>query len=296
MKLPSFDPAAPVFAFAKYDGAGNDFVLVDDPGAAFPTAPAAIAALCDRHTGIGADGLILLRPPTDPAAADVRMAFYNSDGSSAAMCGNGGRCLAAFAHAQGRAPAALRIQTPVGILSATVQSPTLVTLQLPPPSHERLGLPLDFDGRHYVLHHLDTGVPHAVLFLPADSAPAALDTFPVDAFGRFVRNHPLFAPDGANVDVVLPDPAARTLRIRTYERGVEAETLACGTGATAAAVLALRLSLLGGTADAPVRVCPRLPTALSVRVRPDNPSTVFLTGPVHNAFDGTAARPEGQGG
>ena len=291
MKIPPFDPDAPTFAFAKYDGAGNDFILVSDPDSAFPTAPGGIAALCDRHTGIGADGLILLRPPSDSVAADVRMVFFNSDGSPASMCGNGGRCIAAFAHDQECAPANLRLQTAAGILSATIHSPTLVTLQLPPPSRERLNLALDFDGQPYVLHHLDTGVPHAVYFLPDGATPADLENFPLDTFGPFVRNHPLFAPDGANVDVVFADSAARTLRIRTYERGVEAETLACGTGATAAALLALRLNLLDPSTDAPVTVRPRLPTSLSVRVLPDNPSTVFLTGPVHRSFTGTAPNP-----
>lgn len=288
MKLPPFDPAAPTFAFAKYDGAGNDFILIDDPASAFPAFSSDIAALCTRHTGIGADGLILLRPPTDFDAADVRMVFFNSDGSPAAMCGNGGRCLAAFAHFQERAPASLRIQTAVGILSAVVHSPSLVTLQLPPPACERLNLSLDFSGHRYFLHHIDTGVPHAVYFLPAGSPSSDLDDFPLDSFGPFVRNHPLFAPDGANVDVVLPDPATRTLHIRTYERGVEAETLACGTGATAAALLSLRLNILDPDSDAPVQVCPRLHTTLSVRVLPSDPSSVFLSGPVHHAFDGTA--------
>lgn len=288
MKIPSFDPTVPAFPFAKYDGAGNDFILIHDPASAFPVFPADIAALCDRHTGIGADGLIILRPPANPAIADVRMVFLNSDGSPAAMCGNGGRCLAAFAHAQECAPATLRIQTAVGILTAIIHSPELVTLQLPPPTSERLNLSLDFASHRYYLHHVDTGVPHAVFFLPAGSPVSDLDNFPLDTFGPYVRNHSLFAPDGANVDVVLPDPATRTLHIRTYERGVEAETLACGTGATAAALLSLRLNILDPASDAPVQVCPRLPTTLYIRVLPTDSSAVFLTGPVHNAFTGTA--------
>jgi len=266
-------------------GAGNDFVLVDDWACAFDPGDAPrVAALCDRRTGIGADGLILLRPPR-PAVpgAHVRMVFRNSDGSPAAMCGNGGRCLARFAFESGRAPASMLLDTDAGPLAAEVLPDASVRLQLPPPAGERLALSATILDRPATLHAIDTGVPHALFFLPPSATPADLAAFPLVPFGRAVRHHPLFAPAGTNVDVALVDPASAAIRLRTYERGVEDETGACGTGAVAAATLARRLGLL----DAPsVTVLPASATPLLVSFPPDSPSP-RLTGPAVVAFRGT---------
>lgn len=297
--IPPFTPSARQIPFAKFHGAGNDFILVDDPEAAFPDPDAAfIARLCARRTGIGADGLILLRPSTPDGAAAARMCFFNSDGSRAALCGNGLRCLAFFTYLQRRAPAAMRLQTDAGLLSAELLSlepvsgaagdapPAVasVRVQLPPPADERLSLSLDFGDASFQLHHLDTGVPHAVHFLaPAD--PSVLAAFPLATFGPFVRHHALFAPAGANIDVCLPIPPS-TLHIRTYERGVEAETLACGTGATAAACLAARLGLLDPTR--PITVLPALGTPLVVTPPTAASPSPYLLGPAHLAYAATA--------
>ena len=281
-----YDPSLATFSFAKMHGAGNDFVLVDDPRAAFPTAAAAIASLCDRRTGIGADGLIILRPPTDAFQADIRMVFFNSDGSAAAMCGNGGRCLAAFAYAQRRAPAQMRMETPVGILSADILAAGNVRLQLPSPTARRLRETLEFEGRAYEMHHLDSGVPHAVHFLPAGATETDLAAFPVVRFGRFARHHSLYAPAGANVDIALMVSPQKVL-LRTYERGVEDETGACGTGAVATVCLGIALGLL--SPSLPVEVVPTLRIPLAVELPPDG--RPLLTGPATVAFTGTASLP-----
>ena len=266
--------------FTKMHGAGNDFVLVDDWPAAFTPAPAAIAAICSRRRGVGADGFILLRPPSTPDA-HVRMLFYNSDGSRAAMCGNGGRCLARFAVETGHAPDVLRVETDAGILDAALLAPSLVRLQLPPPRPTVPPLSLDTPAGPLTFHSLDTGVPHAVAFLPPSATPADLDALPLPALGPLVRRHPHYAPAGTNVDFALPDPASSALRLRTYERGVEAETEACGTGAVAAALLAASLRLLP---PGPVTVHTAGGTLLTVDPSPTAP---HLTGPAEISFRGT---------
>lgn len=279
----AYDPQNPSFSFAKMHGAGNDFVLVDDPTSAFPTDAAAIASLCDRRTGIGADGFILLRPPTDARQADIRMTFFNSDGSAAAMCGNGGRCLAAFAFAQGRAPKKMRMETPLGILAGEILDAGNVRLQLPSPTARRLRESIDFEGRPYEMHHLDSGVPHAVHFLPVGSTEADLEAFPVVRFGLFARHHSLYDPAGANVDVALVVSPEKVF-LRTYERGVEDETGACGTGAVATVCLGIALGRLSPTR--PVEVVPTLRMPLAVELPADG--RPLLTGPATVAFTGTA--------
>ncbi len=279
----AYVPDHSTFPFAKMHGAGNDFVLVDDPQEAFPADAATIASLCDRRTGIGADGFILLRPPTAGAEADIRMGFFNSDGSPAAMCGNGGRCLAAFAFAQGRTPRKMRMETPAGILAAEVMDGGDVRLQLPSPTARRLRERIEFEGRPYEMHHLDSGVPHAVHFLPEGATEADLAAFPVVRFGRFARHHSLYAPAGANVDVALAVSPEKVF-LRTYERGVEDETGACGTGAVAAVCLGIALGRLSPAL--PVEVVPTLRMPLAVELPADG--RPLLTGPATVAFTGTA--------
>ncbi len=255
------------FSFWKMHGAGNDFILVDDRTATFPVHDVGfIARLCDRRRGIGSDGLLLIQPS---ASADFRMRFFNPDGSAADLCGNGARCLARLAHEIGAAPAAMRIETAAGLVRAEILSP-LVRLHLPAPKDWRLNLSIAWAGRDWPLHFVNTGVPHAVCPV-ADLA--AID---VPALGAFIRRHPLFAPAGTNADfihVAGPDAVA----IRTYERGVEAETLACGTGIVAAALVAEKL----GWVRAPVRVTTAGGDVLEVSSVP-----LALTGPAEHAFRG----------
>ena len=231
----------------KYSGAGNDFVVLDgrsEDVSAYRT-PERIAALCDRKTGfvpsgnpvpghprpdrgfrIGADGLMIL---TDDPGYDFRMEYYNSDGSGGMMCGNGGRCIVAFADALGLVPADGRVFRFVaadgvhtGEILARDGDRKTVRLRM-----------IDVHTFHPALDgwFVDTGTRHFVRFVPDAEA------VDVDAEGRQARWDPVFAPIGANANFVSVDSDG-TLRVRTFEKGVEAETLACGTGITAAAIAA----------------------------------------------------------
>ena len=253
--------------FWKMHGAGNDFILVDDRARRFPAADSAfIARLCDRHRGIGSEGLLLIQPS---ASADFRMRFFNPDGSPADMCGNGARCIARLAHEIGAAPADMRIETDAGIVQAEVRLP-LVRLHLPPPRDWRLNLSIAWDNRALPLHFVNSGVPHAVAFVED------LRAVDVPALGAFIRRHDLFAPAGTNADFVqVTGPSS--LAIRTYERGVEAETPACGTGITAAALVAQRLGLV----RSPVRVASAGGDTLEV-----DSTLPALTGPAEYVFHG----------
>lgn len=213
--------------FHKMHGAGNDFILVDDRARVFPIDDRAfIARIGARRTGIGCDGIILLQP-SEPA--DLRMRFINPDGNEQDMCGNGARCFARLACDLGAAPARMAIETGAGIVRAEV-SGDQIRLILGNPSDLKSGLDAGLD---WPVDFANTGVPHAVVRV---DDLAGLD---LPGLGRRLRYHPLFAPEGTNANFVKVEADA-TVSIRTYERGVEAETLACGTGAVAAAWVAVR--------------------------------------------------------
>jgi len=204
--------------FAKYHGAGNDFILFDDRGSKFPERGfGQIAGLCDRRLGIGADGLILLQTSS---VADYRMRIFNADGREAALCGNGLRCLARFID-DGRS--SWRIEMPERIVSCSLH-PLGASVEMGPWNL----LFKDQEWEEGVLHALHTGVPHAVV---------PVQSLEIPDFGqrsRRIRHSPLFGPEGANVNFALKR-ADGSLAYRTYERGVEGETLSCGTGAAAVA-------------------------------------------------------------
>ena len=185
------------------------------------------------------------------------------------MCGNGARCIARLAHELGAAPADIRFETAAGPVRAEILAP-LVRLHLPPPKDWRLNLSLDWKDGEIPLHFVNTGVPHAVAVVDD------LATVDVPALGAFIRRHPLFAPAGTNADFIqITGPDA--LAIRTYERGVEAETPACGTGITAAALVAQRLGLV----RSPVRVASAGGDTLEV-----DSTLPALTGPAEYVFHG----------
>ncbi len=231
----------------KYSGAGNDFVVLDgrtEDVSAFRSAQR-IAELCDRRSGfvaadgrIGADGLMIL---TDDPDYDFRMEYYNSDGSGGMMCGNGGRCIVAFADALGLRPADGRVFRFVaadgphtGEILARDGDCKTVRIRM-----------IDVHTFHPALDgwFLDTGTRHFVRFVPD------VEAVDIEKEGRQARWDPLFAPIGANANFVSVDPDG-TLRVRTFEKGVEAETLACGTGITASAIAAY---LVGTVADSSLR-------------------------------------------
>ena len=272
--LPSSHAHGKVFPvkipFWKMHGAGNDFILADDRALAFPATDAPfIAHLCNRRRGIGSEGLLLIQPS---GSADFRMRFFNPDGSEADMCGNGARCIAKLAHEIGAASADMRIETAAGTVRAEIL-PAGVRLHLPPPKAWRMNLSIAWENREIPLHFVHTGVPHAVAVV-ADLA--AVD---VPALGLAIRRHALFAPAGTNADFIrILGPNA--LAIRTYERGVEAETLACGTGIAAAALVAEKLGLV----RAPVQVATAGGDTLEVSTSP-----FTLAGPAEHSLRGEVA-------
>lgn len=210
-------------AFVKYEGAGNDFILLDARDAATGPDSNLIAKLCDRHFGIGADGVMTLGPSD---AFDCSMRYYNADGSAGEMCGNGGRCFALFARDLGIGGETVRFESLDGPHTAHFRSVDRFRATV------ELGM---IDVEHIVAGDgwwfLNTGVPHYVEFT---DHIAQVD---VTGRGRLIRRDTSRFPEGTNVNFVQYAGEGRLL-VRTYERGVEAETFACGTGATAAALVA----------------------------------------------------------
>jgi diaminopimelate epimerase len=264
-----------VIDFTKMNGAGNDFILIDNRSGGLALAPAQIARLCDRHRGVGADGVILLRP-SNSNQADWAWDFYNSDGGSAEMCGNGSRCFARFVQRLTGMKGGFRFETRAGIVAAELQGES-VTVHLTPPRDLRLREHVALKSGETELHSIDTGVPHAIIFVP--NVEQAL----VQTTGAEVRFHAHFSPRGTNVNFV-EQRSDNIIRVRTYERGVEGETLACGTGVTASALVAAELCGY----NSPVRVQVRSGDTLEVRFkRPGKGfSEVTLSGPAEFVFDG----------
>ena len=267
------------------NGAGNDFVVLDNRKLDRSLDGAAIARLCDRHRGVGADGLLAVEPASDPAAADFRMRYYNADGGEAEMCGNGARCFARFGRQLladgGGAPSAVRFETEAGIISAEFPNDELVRLRMSDPAGLELKTKIDLLCFPVRVHSINTGVPHAVLWLPHEEA---LDVEPVESRGRALRRHEHFQPAGTNVNFACTVAPGR-IRIRTYERGVEAETLACGTGMVACALIHHALT---GT-PSPIEVQVAGGDVLTVDFNQPQPGVyrdVYLTGPADLVFHG----------
>src|SRR6516225_5873019 len=213
-------------------GAGNDFILLDNRERKITLTPAKVAQLCDRHRGIGADGVILLVPPKSQDA-DWAWEFYNSDGSTGEMCGNGARCFARYVQQRTGQDKDLTFETEAGIITARFHGEQ-VTVNLTEPNQLRLNEEVPLVHGRQTVHSLNTGVPHAVLFVPdADKAM-------VQQLGPEIRRHSHFGPPGTNVNFVQV-LCPRHIRVRTFERGVEGETLACGTGVTASALVSSRV-------------------------------------------------------
>jgi len=215
--------------FFKMSAAGNDFILFDNraSGLRHETLPDLVRRLSTRALSVGADGVILLETSR---VAHVRATFFNPDGQPT-FCGNGARCAARLAYLQGIAPARMTVETSVMVHRAEVKG-TSVTFEMRDPRGFEDGVEVPVDGTAVRGVLVDTGVPHFVVFREFPQAESIV------SLGRALRSHPRFGPSGANVDFVAP-AAGGALPVRTYERGVEAETLACGTGAVAAATAAV---------------------------------------------------------
>ena len=233
--------------FAKMNGTGNDFILINNMSGAYDLVkePAFIAKVCTRKLSLGADGLICLEPSE---SHDFAWRFFNADGGEADMCGNGARCAARFAVENNIAGPELSFETLAGIIKARVDG-SLVRIGLPSPGELERDIRLTIEGTEYVMHSINTGVPHVVHFV--DNVDD-IEEAQIETLGRAIRYHERFAPDGTNVNFVSYG-LDTVLRIRTYERGVEGETFACGTGSVAAALVAAAI----GTA--------KLPAALQTR-------------------------------
>lgn len=208
--------------FTKMVASGNDFVVINSSPQSTVHSPQILAKkICDRKFGVGADGLLLLEKSK---IADVRMRIFNADGSEAEMCANGARCVALWAKSK-----VTNIETKAGTIESSVNGDN-VKIKLTDPKNVRLDIPIKINNRPLRVNFINTGVPHAVIFVEG------LDKIDVVNIGRQIRYHHKFAPRGTNVDFVevLKD---NSIKIRTYERGVEDETLACGTGAVASALI-----------------------------------------------------------
>jgi len=269
--------------FWKMNGAGNDFIILSnlDGALAAERLPQIARTLCRRRMSIGADGLMVVERARGDA--DFRMAFYNCDGSLGEMCGNGARCISRYGFETGLAGEAQRIETAAGLVAGWRVDRRRYRVRLNSPTVLRLDSPVEVDGRRWACSYVELGhpgLPHAVVPLPG------LREFPEEelrALGRALRRHPAF-PKGANVnfyELTGPD----RLYVRTYERGVEDFTYACGTGSGATAAV---LTLQGQVGGRDVRV----ETAggelvLDVDRRGDQIDNLFLTGPTNLVARGT---------
>lgn len=249
--------------FVKMHGAGNDFVMIDNRKGVLPTNDSAfIVRLANRPDGVGCEGVILVETSDE---ADFAMRFFNPDGSEAELCGNGARCVAAFAYAIGAAKdRKMRFTTRAGVISAEVLDDNRVTIAMPEP-------------KNLMKNFVNSGVPHAIVPV---SDLVAVD---VEREGRRIRYSAEFAPAGTNVDFVCWT-GSHSLAIRTYERGVESETFACGTGSVAAALVGVAQYGLAF----PVRVTTVRGDVLEIDGEWNGSafSDVTLSGPVKTVFSG----------
>ena len=261
--------------FTKMNGAGNDFILFDNRAGDIDLDRNQIAQLCDRHRGIGADGILLLEKPTN--GADFRMRYFNADGGEAEMCGNGARCFARFANKIARQSEKISFETPAGVISAELKG-ELVTLRMTEPTDLRLNVDLPMAAENRTVHFINSGVPHVVIPI------AKIDDAEVRREGAAIRYHKMFSPTGTNVNFI-EKRGPNKIAIRTYERGVEDETLACGTGIVAGALI------FAATEDCegPITVFARGGDELQVGFERTSEKfrNVTLTGPAEFVFEGT---------
>ena len=261
--------------FTKMNGAGNDFILIDNRAGDVHLDRKKIADLCDRHRGVGADGILLLENATN--RADFRMRYFNADGGEAEMCGNGARCFARFANKVAKPQKKISFETPAGVISAELVGDA-VTLRMTEPTDLRLDIELTGANEDKAVHFINSGVPHVVIRVPR------IDDVDVRRRGSAIRYHKMFLPKGANVNFI-EKRGPNKIAVRTYERGVENETLACGTGIVASALIFAATENTSG----PIHVIARGGDELQVgfeRVE-GGFRNVTLTGPAEFVFEGT---------
>lgn len=261
--------------FTKMQAEGNDFIIIDNRKKVLSKRGIRdfVIKVCRRRFSVGGDGLIFIEPSKK---ADFKWHYYNPDGGEVEMCGNGSRCAARFAYLNKIAPQKLSFETLAGVIRAEVKG-SRVKVELTKPKGLRLGLRIPINNIECEGNFLNTGVPHVVYFFKD------VDRVDVIRIGRETRYHPLFAPSGTNANFVkIIDP--HRLSIRTYERGVEDETLACGTGSVAAALISSAL----GRVKSPISVKTKGGKTLKVYFKLDgrNFSNVFLEGEARVVYQG----------
>ena len=261
--------------FYKMSGSGNDFIIIDNMDLSLNVGdlPSFARNVCQRKISVGADGLLLIEPSK---IADFKWQFFNSDGSVAEMCGNASRCVARYAYLKGIAPKKMSFETLAGIISAEVND-DVVKVRLTDPSPLKPGIKININGNEIILDFIDTGVPHTVCFIDNVENCSAVDD------GRKIRRHEYFQPRGTNANFVSVIDRHK-IRVRTYERGVEDETLACGTGDVAAVLAAAQRDLV----DSPVDVTVQSGETLRIYFsrKNDRFAEIYLEGMVKIVYQG----------
>jgi diaminopimelate epimerase len=265
--------------FYKMSGSGNDFILVDNRTAMLDADNLGpfVASICRRKHSVGADGVILLETS---GRADFKWRFFNADGGEVEMCGNGGRCAARFAYLKGFAGPRLSFETKAGIIQAEVIGDR-VKLEMPEPTPPELDYSLQVEQETLTVSSITVGVPHVVIWV------ADPETSPVFKLGRAIRYHERYAPAGTNVNFVK-QLSSGVFAIRTYERGVEDETLACGTGSVATALIAATKGMTGSPAVLQTRGGERL--NIYFERSGDNFHSVFLEGDAKVIYEGKLSK------
>jgi diaminopimelate epimerase len=270
--------AMPGIHFFKMTGAGNDFIFIDNRKGILDANKCGelVRSACRHKLSVGADGMVLIE--NDPEV-DFKWRFFNADASEAEMCGNAARCAARFAFLQGIVDRPqMSFRTLAGIIRAELLG-NRVKVQMTPPHGLRLGLALEAEGRSFSLGSVNTGVPHAVCFV---SGEADLEAANVERWGRALRYHTHFQPSGTNVNFIWVQDSSH-ITVRTYERGVEGETLACGTGAIASSLIAAA----GNRVNSPVEVKTRGGESLTVHFKTTGSgfSDVYLEGEARVVYE-----------
>ena len=258
--------------FSKLSGAGNDFIIIDNRDLSIHLTPFQIKKLCTRRTGVGADGLIFIEPSS---TYSFSMKYHNADGFLGSMCGNGARCAVYFAHTIGitaSAEKAYTFEANRNCYNAWITGTETVKVRMLPPKDFRNNIKIE----GLICHFVDTGSPHVLVYT------SNIENVKVTETGRTIRHRTDIFPEGTNVNFIeITSP--ETLTIRTFERGVEDETLACGTGAVASALMSYRIGKISNTT---VQIKVKSGDTLQVQFS-ENMDTVLLTGPAKIIFTGS---------
>jgi diaminopimelate epimerase len=270
-------------SFTKMSGAGNDFIVVDNRSGIISNPSAFTIAVCNRRLGIGADGVLLVETSK---VADFTMKYFNADGSNAGMCGNGGRCIAKYAFDNGIVTNDNFSFEAFGHIYYAIRiDPTMYELKMKNPVDLKPDQEIKLDTRIIRGNYLNTGTDHSVIFLEDNPEIGDLDAADIFNLGRSIRYHEVYEPIGTNVNFVSKLDA-NSIRIRTYERGVEDETLACGTGSVASALL----SSIKFEMKSPVNVNVLSGAVLNISFERHGANSfkeVKLKGPAETVFNGT---------